>query len=143
MNALEGLPAAVEFRHLSWATERVFEYLSSRRVTLVTVDEPALPGLFPPLSVVTNPAFFYIRFHGKNAAGWRSSKMQKQFDYDYGEAELQEWIDQRILPMASQAMTGIIMFNNHVRGQAPANARTLIRLLNEAGLTVSGPTGTP
>ena len=61
----------------------------------------------------------------------------------YEREKLQEWIDQRILPMASQAMTGIIMFNNHVRGQAPANARTLIRLLNEAGLTVSGPTGTP
>lgn len=142
LDALAGLPVAVEFRHVSWAHERVFEYLADRHATLVIVDEPDLPGLFPKLCVVTNPDFFYIRFHGKNAAGWRSGNMQKQFDYDYGEAELQEWIDERILPMAGQARTGIIMFNNHVRGQAPRNARTLIRLLGEAGLTVAAPAET-
>jgi uncharacterized protein YecE (DUF72 family) len=143
LEALAGLPVAVEFRHASWAHERVFETLADRHATLVIVDEPQLPGLFPPLSVVTNPDFFYIRFHGKNAAGWRSGNMQKQFDYDYDEAELQAWINERILAMAGQAKTGIIMFNNHVRGQAPRNAMTLIRLLGEAGLTVDSPGKTP
>jgi uncharacterized protein YecE (DUF72 family) len=33
--------------------------------------------------------------------------------------------------MARQAKTGIIFFNNHVRGQAPKNARTLMAQLTE------------
>ncbi len=134
LDKLEGLPTAVEFRHRSWAVDRVFDELSRRRVTLVAVDEPQLPGLFPPLDVVTNPQFFYIRFHGRNAAGWRTGNMQKQFDYDYTEAELNEWITPRIANMAQQAETGILFFNNHVRAQAPKNAQMMMRLLADAGL---------
>ncbi|PIP38988.1 MAG: hypothetical protein COX19_09630 [Desulfobacterales bacterium CG23_combo_of_CG06-09_8_20_14_all_51_8] len=134
LDALNGLPVAIEFRHVAWAVDRVFDELAARQVALVAVDEPSLPGLFPPLDVVTNPNFFYIRFHGRNAAGWRSGHMQKQFDYDYSETELKEWIDQRIVHMTERAKTGIIFFNNHVRGQAPRNAQTLIRLLTDAGL---------
>jgi uncharacterized protein YecE (DUF72 family) len=137
LDALNGLPIAIEFRHAAWAVERVFDELSTRQVTLVGVDEPELPGLFPPLGVVTNPDFFYIRFHGKNSSGWRSGHMQKQFDYDYSDAELRQWIDVRIAPMADQAKTGLIFFNNHVRGQAPRNAQTMIRLLTDAGLTAA------
>ncbi len=60
--------------------------------------------------------------------------MQKQFDYDYGEAELQEWVAQRIVPMAGRSRSGLIFFNNHVRAQAPANARRLARMLAAEGL---------
>jgi uncharacterized protein YecE (DUF72 family) len=134
LESLEGLPLAVEFRHASWAVERVFEGLSRWGAALGAVDAPRLPGLFPPLGVVTSPAFFYVRFHGRNAAGWRSGHMQKQFDYDYSEAELKEWVAPRIADMAARTSAGFIFFNNHVRAQAPRNARTLIRLLAEAGL---------
>ncbi len=134
LDALSGLSVAIEFRHAAWAVDRVFNELSSRRVALVAVDEPRLPGLFPPLGVVTHPDFFYIRFHGRNAPGWRSGNMQKQFDYDYSDAELKEWIDHRIVNMASQSKTGFIFFNNHVRAQAPRNAQAMIRLLTNAGL---------
>jgi uncharacterized protein YecE (DUF72 family) len=137
LDALHGLPMAIEFRHKAWAEDKVFHDLSTREITLVAVDEPQLPGLFPPLDVVTNPDFFYIRFHGRNASGWRSGNMQKQFDYDYSDAELKEWIDLRIHPMARQAKTGIIFFNNHVRAQAPRNAQAMIRLLTDAGLIPS------
>ena len=67
LDELDGLPLAVEFRHASWATDRVFAELERRRTTLVAVDEPDLPGLFPRLDIVTNPELFYIRFHGRNA----------------------------------------------------------------------------
>ncbi len=135
LDKLDGLPLAVEFRHKSWAVDRVFDELSRRGVTLAAVDGPKLPGLFPPLDVVTNPQFFYIRFHGRNAGGWRTGNMQKQFDYDYTEAELKEWINPRIAGMARQADTGLIFFNNHVRGQAANNAQMMMRLLREAGLS--------
>jgi uncharacterized protein YecE (DUF72 family) len=132
LDELAGLPVAVEFRHSSWATDRVFAELERRRVTLVAVDEPALPGLFPRLDVVTNPDLFYLRFHGRNARGWRSGNMQQQFDYDYTDAELAEWLP-AIETMAAKAKSGILFFNNHVRAQAAKNAEQLAALLTAQG----------
>jgi uncharacterized protein YecE (DUF72 family) len=135
LDELGGLPLAVEFRHCSWATDRVFAELEKRRVTLVAVDAPPLPHLFPSLDVVTNPELFYVRFHGRNAAGWRSGNMQKQFDYCYGQSELEDWVETRFAAMAGQSRRGLVFFNNHVRAQAPANARQLMTLLAKQGLT--------
>ena len=134
LDELDSLPLAVEFRHASWATDRVFAELERRRTTLVAVDEPDLPGLFPKLDIVTNPDLFYIRFHGRNARGWRSGNMQKQFDYDYSDDELREWTAGRIATMTEHTRGGVIFFNNHVRAQAPRNAVKLMNLLIERGL---------
>ncbi len=132
LEGLQGLPVAVEFRHRSWAVDPVFAELERRRVTLVAVDEPSLPDLFPALDVVTNPALFYVRFHGRNIEGWRSGNMQKKFNYDYSEDELRVWCDRYLPPMAARAERGILLFNNHVRAQAPRNGRKLAGIL--AGL---------
>jgi uncharacterized protein YecE (DUF72 family) len=134
LDELHGLPLAIEFRHRSWASDRVFSELERRQVTLVGVDIPDLPNLFPVLDVVTNPDLFYVRFHGRNAKGWRSGNMQLQFDYNYSNDELHEWIENRIEPMSGQARKGVIFFNNHVRAQAPENARRMTTLLKERGL---------
>jgi uncharacterized protein YecE (DUF72 family) len=130
LDALEGLPLAVEFRHASWAADRVFSELERRGVTLAAVDAPPLPGLFPRLDVVTNPGLFYLRLHGRNARGWRSGHMQQQFDYDYTDAELREWTEGPIPRMAARSAGGLVFFNNHVRAQAPRNAVQLMHLLN-------------
>ena len=129
LDGLQGLPVAVEFRHASWAVDPVFAELERRAVSLVTVDAPPLPGLFPPLDVVTNPRLLYVRFHGRNGVGWRSGNMQKKFDYDYSAGELRQWCDRVLRPMAARAERGIIFFNNHVRAQAPRNARLLVEIL--------------
>jgi len=134
LTALQGLPLAVEFRNASWVNDKVFAELERRHVTLVTVDEPELPGLFPSLDVVTNPEFFYVRFHGRNATGWRSGKMATQFDYDYSDGELTTWMDEKLRRLVEATKTGALFFNNHVRGQAPRNARRLMELLQKAGL---------
>jgi uncharacterized protein YecE (DUF72 family) len=134
LDALQGLPLVLEFRHRSWADDRVFAELEKRQITLATVDVPDLPYLFPTLEVVTNPALFYVRFHGRNTKGWRSNNMQKQFDYDYSAAELASWSQAVIPRMAAQAHNGILFFNNHVRAQAPRNAEMLITQLETAGL---------
>ena len=138
LDEMEGLPLAVEFRHASWAADRVFAELERRKVALVAVDEPALPGLFPALDVVTDPNLFYIRFHGRNARGWRQGNKQVQFDYDYKEDELREWVEERIVSMADKARQGIIFFNNHVAGQAPRNASALTEILHEYGFVLGG-----
>jgi uncharacterized protein YecE (DUF72 family) len=137
LDAFYGLPLAIEFRHISWAKDRVFAELEDRRITLVSVDEPDLPNLFPALDVVTNRDLFYVRFHGRNAKGWRSGNMQLQFDYSYSDDELSDWIESKIEPMSEQADRGVLFFNNHVRAQAPANAQRLIWLLRERGLAVA------
>ena len=130
---LAGLPLAVEFRHRSWAVDPVFAEFARRGVTLVTVDIPDLSGLFPPLTVVTNPELVYVRFHGRNAKSWRTGNMQLQFDYDYTETEMARWMEERFLPLSSQARKGIMFFNNHVRAQAPKNALAMIQLLKNGG----------
>ncbi len=129
LDGLEGLPVAVEFRHVSWAVDTVFAELERRRVTLVAVDVPLLPDLFPSLDVVTNPDFFYVRFHGRNRKGWASSNMQKKFDYDYTTEELQKCCQGHIKAMARRSDRGLLFFNNHVRAQAPRNGRKLQQLL--------------
>ncbi len=134
LDEMSGLPLAVEFRQGSWNTGKVFAELEKREVTLVAVDEPRLPGLFPPLEVITNPSLFYVRFHGRNVKGWGSGSKQTQFDYDYSLEELEEWVRERIAPMAARAGEGVIFFNNHVRGQAPRNAMVMAQVLREHGL---------
>jgi uncharacterized protein YecE (DUF72 family) len=78
LDELGGLRVAVEFRHRSWADDKVFAELEKRRVALVVVDVPDLPHLFPTRAIVTNPELFYVRFHGRNALGWRTGNMQKK-----------------------------------------------------------------
>jgi uncharacterized protein YecE (DUF72 family) len=136
LDKLQGLPLAIEFRHHSWVSDRVFFELERRQVTLVSVDTPDLPNLFPVLDVITNPDLFYVRFHGRNAKGWRSGNMQLQFDYNYSNDELHEWIENRIEPLSVRARKGVIFFNNHVRAQAPENAQRMVTLLKERGLMV-------
>jgi uncharacterized protein YecE (DUF72 family) len=133
LGGLEGLPVAVEFRHASWAVASVFTELERREISLVAVDEPELPGLFPFLDVVTNPNLFYVRFHGRNRTGWRSGNMQKKFNYDYLEEELAEVRDQHLLKMAGSARRGVVFFNNHVHARAPENAKRLVAVLARQG----------
>ena len=81
------------------------------------MDAPDVPDLFPKLDVVTNPDLFYIHFHGRNAEGWGSGNMQKQFDYDYGSLEIQQWagiIKDNIMP---NALAGRIFFNLYMKYQ--------------------------
>ncbi len=131
LDGLDGFPVAVEFRHVSWARDSVFAELVQRKVTLVTVDAPSMPGLFPCLDIVTNPALFFVRFHGRNMQGWQSGNMQKKFDYSYSKDELEAWNQHYLQPLRSRSQQGIVFFNNHVRAQAPGNGKMLQNILQE------------
>lgn len=124
-------PLAVEFRHPSWAMDSVFMELEKRKISLVTVDVPPLPHLFPSLDVVTNPNLLYIRFHGRNTVGWQSGSMQKKFDYNYSLNELKQFHQQYLAPMLAQSSHGVVFFNNHVKAQAPRNARSFGHYLEQ------------
>ncbi len=62
--------------------------------------------------------------------------MQQQFDYNYSDEELREWVEKKIDPMSKRARGGVIFFNNHFRAQAPRNAERMIELLTDRGLAV-------
>src|SRR5262245_11118342 len=105
---LDGEPLFVEFRHDSWLTPELEPSLRAHRIGYCAVDEPRLPGLIPPVTMVTAEDA-YVRFHGRNAATWwgRSGEGGQggqggprpggdqpsgdRYDDDYRPDELQEW----------------------------------------------------
>ena len=105
---MRGDVSVVEFRNHSWlapehrrsdlraAGELGLAYASrtSRRSQRHRAADPA----------VTNPAFAYIRLHGRNAETWyRGGGGGTRYDYDYSAAELAEWARHRQGPRAASA----------------------------------------
>ena len=62
-------PLFVEFRHDSWVREDIFPWLEDQGLGYVSVDEPDLPGLVPPVARVTG-SLGYVRLHGRNKENW-------------------------------------------------------------------------
>ncbi len=62
-------PLFVEFRHKSWIRDDLFPWLEDQGFGYVSVDEPALPGLVPPIARATSP-IGYVRLHGRNKENW-------------------------------------------------------------------------
>jgi uncharacterized protein YecE (DUF72 family) len=129
---LSGMPLAVEFRKSEWMKEQVLAGLRERGVSLVGVDEPALPRLLPPSTETTGP-FGYVRFHGRNKAAWWTGDNASRYDYLYSPSEMREWID-RIRAILEKVPVLLLFFNNHWRGNAAKNAREMKLLLQECGL---------
>ena len=119
----------VEFRRDEWATPPVFAFLRGLELSWVSVDEPALPGLVPPVAVATTDTP-YVRLHGRNAQQWYAGDAAgSRYDYSYTESELREWAV-KVKALARDARRTFVFFNNCHGGQAPANARTFQGLLD-------------
>jgi len=126
--AFSGLPLAVEFRNAEWVREDLFVFLRDFDLGFCCVDEPRLPGLFPPLARATGPVG-YVRFHGRNATKWwRHSQAWERYDYLYSQAELGEWVP-RIQALARETASTLVLMNNCHAGQAALNALQLRRML--------------
>ncbi|HET9950302.1 MAG TPA: DUF72 domain-containing protein [Candidatus Eisenbacteria bacterium] len=83
---LPDAPLFVEFRHRSWVEESgaggaarkedasdegIWRLLDEAGIGYVSVDEPDLPGLLPPIARVTGPERIgYVRLHGRNRENW-------------------------------------------------------------------------
>lgn len=127
----------VEFRHRSWHTPEIIDFLRGEGIGICCVDEPDLPGLMPPFAEVTSDAA-YLRFHGRNSAKWfEHEEAAERYDYNYSREEIGPWVE-RIRQMSGKASTAFVFFNNHVNGQAPMNAEMLMGML---GLEVPGRLG--
>jgi uncharacterized protein YecE (DUF72 family) len=131
------LPKAVEFRGAEWQRPSVYEGLRRWNAAYVNVDTPRLPRLPEPGEEVTGD-LAYVRFHGRNRANWWGGDNASRYDYLYSAAELEEWLP-RIERMLARVRLALVIFNNHLGGQAVRNARELSARLSAAHSRAEGP----
>ena len=152
---LEGEHLLVEFRHASWLSDEnraeTLSFLERLGATHVITDSPRIEGarnLVPTLPALTSP-IGYMRLHGRNAATWnkRGGSAAERFDYLYSDEELREWAP-TLRELAGEAEQLYVMFNNNGRSQdadgnwiaqAPVNAMSLRRILEQEGVPVAPP----
>ena len=135
---LVGEPLFVEFRHASWLTPELEPSLREHGIGYCAVDEPRLPGLVPPVTMVTAEDA-YVRFHGRNAQNWwgrggtGAAGSSDRYDYDYRQGELEEWV-RKVAELAEKARRTYLFFNNCHAGQAARNAKLMQELLRQQNL---------
>jgi len=110
------LRLAFEFRHESWFTEEIYEFLRYHRAALCIADSPR----YPRRDEVTAD-FVYLRFHGRT--GLFASK--------YSDAELAEEA-KNIRRYLRGKLDVYVYFNNDALGHAVSNARTLKRFVEKS-----------
>ncbi len=119
-------PLFIEFRHDSWDNPVLEPMLTELGVGFCSVDEPALPGLYPPKGLLVGDVA-YLRFHGRNEKDWWNGG-DKRYDYLYKKSELEQWTT-FVNDLATQARQTYIFFNNCHSGHAVMNARMMEELL--------------
>jgi uncharacterized protein YecE (DUF72 family) len=98
---------ALEFRHRSWWSGEVYDFLDRHGLVFCSVSSLELPD-----TLIKTGGAVYVRFHG--LAGWYAG--------NYTDAELQKWA-QRIRQQHSKQ--ALCYFNNDISAYAPANCQTL------------------
>ena len=126
---LEGLDTVVEFRNAGWDSDETLDLLSSLGLGYCCVDEPRLKGLPAPRTAVTGQVA-YVRMHGRNAENWwaQGRESWERYDYLYSEEELAEWLP-KVENLSENTDRVYVIFNNHYKGQAPANAHAFEQML--------------
>ncbi len=109
------LPVAVEFRERSWLVPESYALLREFGLANVIVDAPHLP-----IALEVTAPFAYIRWHGHGAPLW--------YDYTYSADEIAAWAP-RVRALADEVPQVYGFFNNHFRGDAAVNGRSLSELL--------------
>lgn len=129
-DAFSVYPLAVEVRHQAWHTPEWLEWLRVRQIAFVNIDQPLFSGSLPPTEEVT-AGFWYIRLHGRNRANWfaEDASVEERYDYLYPLEELGPWIE-RARRMTQATPRGLIVTNNHRRGQAVVNGMELSTALD-------------
>jgi uncharacterized protein YecE (DUF72 family) len=132
-------PLAVELRHASWGrySKETEALLASCGAGWAFIDMPEFKSTIR--QELEPQRLMYLRFHGRNRAKWRAHETaEERYDYLYSEEELKPFAE-RVRQIAATGQAKIlIFFNNHVRGQAPANALMMARQIGvPATATVS------
>jgi uncharacterized protein YecE (DUF72 family) len=111
---------AVEFRHHSWLTNRIYSLLEDYQVAYVIVDEPILP-----IDLRISTDFTYIRWHGHGSNPW--------YNWRYSDQDLEEW--KLRLEMIHDRVSSVLgFFNNHFFGYGPTNA---LQMMDKLGISTN------
>lgn len=103
----------IEFRHLSWFDEEVYELMEKQRLAYCMISAP---GNFPEEVKQTSNQAAYLRFHGKT--DW--------YRYLYSDEELMSWND-RLKKLTADNF--YVFFNNDYDANAIVNARKFKEML--------------
>jgi uncharacterized protein YecE (DUF72 family) len=130
----------VEVRHTSWNKPEVIKHFSESNLSLCIIDQPQISKSISFNPVVTNDKL-YVRLHGRNVKAWYNSiqnfnkeqsydEQSARYEYLYTPGELIE-LKNLIKEVSNQVKTIYIIFNNHPKGNAVANAFEMLKSLNE------------
>ncbi len=122
LDAFFEYPLVVEFRHASWLTDDIFDFLRDRGVGFANIDQPVIGKSVPPTSLATSD-IGYIRFHGRNYHDWfrEGAGRDDRYNYLYTDQELEEWLG-RVRDLEKQTKKNFLIYNNHYGGKAVVNA---------------------
>ena len=127
---------AVEFRNISWWTERnrdsTLDFEREHCLVNVVVDGPqGFSSSVPAVWEATSPELAIVRMHGRNTETWEKKGLKAssdRFNYDYSEAELGE-IAESVASLAQEVPLTHVVLNNNFEDQGQRNAKTLMRML--------------
>jgi uncharacterized protein YecE (DUF72 family) len=130
--AFEVYRKVVELRHKSWSdhAEETQAVLSRLNAAWAYIDEPKFPSSVKQ-ELDFHGSIAYLRLHGRNQEKWWSHENAwERYDYFYPPASVRR-LGAKIKQLAakSPATTFYVLFNNHARGQAVANALMLVSQL--------------
>ncbi|WP_138495787.1 DUF72 domain-containing protein [Paenibacillus pinistramenti] len=137
---MEGLPAALEFRHRSWFSEeykeRTLDFMREEGWIHIVCDEPqAGEGSVPTVLEPAVPELTIVRMHGRNTSAWNKSGApnwrEVRYLYDYSREELAGWVTNLEMLQDKGARNISMIFNNNSGGHAAPNARLMMDLLGQ------------
>jgi len=133
LKCFEEFPVAVELRHRSWSDNfaATLAVLNARHAALVQIDEPKFRLSIRQNQLPNITGFYYMRFHGRNAAQWwRHEDKDDRYNYLYSADELKPFAEtadaaRRLVKKA------YLYFNNHFASKAVVNAVMIKKQLGE------------
>ena len=122
-------PLAVEVRHRSWQQKAVREFLSDIGLDFCNIDQPQVSYSLGKTAWATGPVG-YLRAHGRRKEKWFEfgGDREARYDYLYGPEELED-LAARVRELQEKAKEVYVIFNNHPKGQAVANALEMAHAL--------------
>jgi uncharacterized protein YecE (DUF72 family) len=139
VDRMAGHQLAVEFRNATWFAEEhipaTLEFEHELGVSHTVVDGPqGFSSSVPAVWEATNTKLAVVRLHGRNAATWNvkgQTAASDRFNYDYPESELTAMVAS-IRRLAARVDLLEVIFNNNQEDQGQRNAKTLMKLLDDA-----------
>ncbi len=102
----------LEFRHVSWWNEKVYEKLAKHHISFCGVSHPQLPS-----DVIQNTSTLYYRFHG----------VPDLYKSDYSLDTLKNLVEE--VKSSTKTERAFVYFNNDIGGSAIKNTKEMIELI--------------